>query len=361
MKIFAGIGGLILLVLGVGTYIYISQISFSPEDTLDGIYGTSPSVLEAINKNADSIIREGGIPGVMEVIELAFVRKDIFLNDCHALSHRAGHHAIVVYGDDFDTLLEYSSDFCARGYWHGAEAQIVQEGGDFAGRLDMFCDALKRKDPSLTCFHGAGHALMNVTVDLQQALQLCDSLHYEGQNARDCYDGVFSEFTNILGGFDGETGSPYAGGAPISIDVLPIVYCAQLEPQYQAACALELSALDMGPRTTPEQAGDRMQSCINDGANDVIVRGCLYNVSASYVRHEVKRSGKVTFQPWVLDIPSDLRLVYLIGASQEIAQHILAGQKIDSDFFCESFVNEDETNLCKRQVVSYSVLADVID
>lgn len=217
---------------------------------------------------------------------------------------------------------------------------------------------------NFSCFHGAGHAFLAETRDVNRSLKLCssisDDISYEG-DIEGCFEGVFSEVANLVGGYDGETGRKLTGVPPMEINVSPVKYCAQFDERYQAMCAFEINGIGFGINTSTEDVGLIMKSCITDAANAIISEACLFNVAASYVRHEIKRDGIVTFQPWILNESKHNRVVYLVAAGQEIAQHNLAGQTIDTDKFCDSFVEKDEIDLCKRQVISYELVAPVIE
>lgn len=347
------------IVLVAGLFYYVT-VSFSPEKAFEKILQTAQneevSLVEEIHRNIPDIIRNHGIKEALQVVGVAFSEHEISLNACHSLSHRIGHDAITVYGDDFDGLLEHASDFCARGYWHGAEAQIVLEGGDISERLGRFCIALTKINPGTTCFHGAGHALMNQTLDVQEALGWCNVLQEKNNidNISDCYEGVFSELTTIAGGTDGETGIPYAGKPPITLEVSPLIYCGRLESKYHVPCARELNGLFLSPDLTSEEFHSYLQACVRDAVNDELVKACLYNTGASFLRTELGERGVATFDPWILTINEDFRRSYIEGVSQEMGNHVLSGLMIDTDSFCESFIDISEQNLCKDRVLKYS-------
>lgn len=345
-------------------YLNRDDQKLSASEKLLQIKGTAPTISEAIELNVGEIIKKDGIIGALEVIKLAFSEKQIYLNDCHALSHFVGHYAPGYYSDNFDKLVEESTTFCVRGYIHGAEGQIATDGNDYIERLNKLCVALKKDDPNFFCFHGAGHAFLNATVNVNEAIDLCKTLSDDPQKERDiksCIDGIFAEVTNLAGKYDGETGRKLAGPAPISLEVSPLDYCAQFDPYYHAVCAYEVNALPIGDNTSPEEAGRIMKRCVTDAANTTISQACLYNVASAYVSHEIEIRGKVTFQEWILDETKETRLLYLTAVGQELAQHITAGHEIETTEFCNSFKESDELDLCQQQIHSLRNLVPILE
>lgn len=365
-----GIFALFFIMIGAGVlyaYEYSDERHFSVEATYEELKLQPEAINEAIEEKLSDLVSEGGIVGAIDIVKLGLKRGDLFVNECHSLVHSIGHFAPGYYQNDFGALVEHVSDFCAGGYLHGAEAQIALEGGDFVSRLHELCDTVIEKfGQTKICFHGAGHAFLNMLLNTDEALAWCERLAVPGKydsyySKYACPEGVFSEVTNVIGGYDGETGRPYTGGPPMKIDAPPLLWCAKFKAEYQTPCALELNALGIGMETPPEEVSKILKRCITDAPNERITKACIYNVASSYARNELRKSGYVTFYDWMLGESDTHRLVYLIGTAQEVAQNVLGGQLIDTDSFCEKFQTEREVELCKLQMVTYGTIINVLD
>ena len=372
MEKFLKIGGLIIIIGSILFVLYSfletqKEPPFSPEVALENLRGSEDTMHEVIERNIQSLVEAGGIEGSLDLVSLAFAEKDIFMNSCHALSHSIGHHAPKFFNNDFDKLVEYSNRVCSRGYFHGAEAQLVLSGEDYPERLSELCAAQKRKDSKMTCFHGAGHAFFNQTLDAHKALVLCDGLSDKIDeqyidDVKDCYEAVFSEIANIAGGYDGETGRHYQGDARFEIVSTRHEDCAGFVERFHIPCGLEVSALgNVGVDKTPEEVGVSLKTCLTDASTKTLSEACFYNIASSYVRHEVERDGDVSFQTWVLDEPKEIRLLYIVAVGHEVAEHLNIGHHINADAFCMNFTEVDEVELCKKQVLSYTPVTPILN
>ena len=142
----------------------------------------------------------------------------------------------------------------------------------------------------------------------------------------------------------------------MTIDGSPIEYCAQFDERFHRPCALELSGLRIGTDSTYEEAGAAMQDCVTNAPTRLLTESCLYNISSSYTRHEIKKTDGVHFQAWVVDLDEGLRRIYLAGVGHEVAEHNNSGHYINTENFCNSFPTTEEVALCARQVYSYQPL-----
>lgn len=345
--------GLVLAAGGGSVAMYEAFASFDPQEALAEIQETSPETWSGIRDALPELVAEGGIAGAFAVNRLAFTSEDIGIFHCHLINHLIGHVAVAQHGDDFNALFAYADwQFCELGYLHGAEAQIALEDGAYDGRLHALCEKLLSMDaPVGGCYHGVGHAYMNETLDVETALARCDELRDgPADSVHECYEGTFAELTNLVGGIDGETGIPYAGGPPISIDQRPLVYCADLDPEYQAACAYELNGLGIGLKTTPEQTAQRLDECVSYDYPQGLEQACLYSVAAVSAQHEVAAKGTVTLAPNMLDLPQPLRHAYIEGAAREIGEFFKSGVEKDWRAFCDNFSREADWELCAQTV-----------
>lgn len=352
-----GSGFLLAVVLGNLVFVHNEVRAFDPEAALQQLEGVGIDTHDALERNISKLIEAGGIEGALSVIELAFGREEIFMNDCHSLFHLTGHFAPEYFNDDFDALVQLASLKCARGYLHGAEAQITIEGYDVPLRLRKLCEALREKEPGHDCMHGVGHALLNMSLDAQKSLDECNALGatigeplIRENDLAACHEAVFSEITNISGGYDGETGRHYQGEPPIFITTSPLEYCASFATRYHRPCGLEFSAQSVGQQMPPQEVGKLMKQCLTDAVSRDLATACFYNIASMYVRHEIAERDSITFQRWVLDESKDTRLWYILAVGHEIAEHLNSGHFVDSDAFCDNFTESDEVAICKEQV-----------
>lgn len=346
----------LIALIGVGASMHFelpfAKASFDPAAVVAEMGKGEKSVFEEVRDSMTSIIEEGGIQGMIDVNEYALVNNLYGIYQCHVISHMTGHEAVVFYGHDYDTVMEHDNHFCELGYRHGAEAQVALSGGDYKNELYKMCDAIKRKNPEAECFHGAGHAYMNETLDVNESLRMCDELINETHSENDvipCYNAVFAELTNLVGGTDGGTGILYTGGAPLSIlEESPLEYCAKFEKEhYRVQCVFEFSGLGVSEHSTPKDIEAKLKKCSDSSYDEVLESACIRSVAAVGTQHELAVNTSVVVPPHILDLPDALRKAYILGVATEMNQYIMSGAPRDSEGFCANFSKPEDISLCQ--------------
>jgi hypothetical protein len=348
------IATIVFLVL-VGTYarIVISDEAvavFDPKAIVDAMGQGDTTVFEDVRASLKDLIKKGGIQGALDVNAYAFSKQKYGIYNCHVLTHLTGHEAVVYYGSDFESVVDRNIQFCEMGYQHGAEAQVALSGGDYKNELYRMCDIVHKKDPSATCFHGAGHAFMNESLDVKKSLALCDDLIDEKHPVEDlmpCYNSVFAELTNLVGGTDGGTGMPYSGGPPLSIgDATTLQYCATFDERYRIQCLFEFSGLGISEHSTPQDIAQKLRSCQDSNYDQSLEAACIKSVSAVGAQHELAMRDSVTIPEHIFLLPKVLREAYIQGAGVEMSQYIQSGVHKDWETFCNSFPDSDNQTMC---------------
>ncbi len=342
-------GAGIVAVFALAAYIYTDTNTLEPKRELRAIEEEHKDVFRGIRDELPSLVDAWGVSGVLDLTAEAMKNNKIGMFHCHVLNHLIGHHAIVQYGTDYEALMDHESQFCELGYRHGAEAQIVHTAdGNIREELYAFCEVLQEHTPEARCYHGAGHAIMNDTLDVGRSLEFCDSLvSGPAADITSCHKAVFAELTNLVGGSDGETGEAYANGPPMSIaPQTPLEYCTEWGEAYQEQCLFELSGLGVSPASTPGDITEKLKNCTQDGYTEDLQAACISSVAAVSAQHELAKRETITFQKQVLSWPDRLREAYLRGSAQEMRQYFLSGTTRDWRSFCYTFERESDQELC---------------
>lgn len=346
--------GIILVLLIAGAYLNFGskliQPSFDAATLVSAMGKGDKSVFEEVRDSMKEIIQEGGIQGMIDVNEYALVNNLYGIYQCHVISHLTGHEAVVYYGNDYDAVVAHDNHFCEIGYRHGAEAQVALSGGDYKNELYKMCDAIQRKNPDAECFHGAGHAYMNESLDVDLSLQMCDELINETHTEADvtpCYNAVFAELTNLVGGTDGGTGIEYTGGAPLTMEEkTPLEYCSKFKPHYRLQCVFEFSGLGVNEHTTQDDIAGRIKDCANDVYGEELESACIRSVSAVGAQHILAHSDTLSVPPHVLTLSKPLRDAFILGVGTEMKQYIISGAPRDWQSFCDGFSDSEDNSLC---------------
>lgn len=308
------------------------------------------TVFENIRDSMKEIIKEGGIQGMIDVNEYAFVNDKYGIYYCHVLSHLIGHEAVVYYNGDYETAVNHDTHFCELGYRHGAEAQVALSGGDYKNNLYKMCEYIKKKNPDAECFHGAGHAFMNESLDVDTSLKMCDDLineTYTEDHVAACYNAVFAELTNLVGGKDGGTGIDYTGGPPLTMDEkTPLEYCSKFDPRYSIQCVFEFSGLGISDSSTPADIELKLRGCTNQEYDEVLESACIRSVSAVGAQHELANNQTVVVPEYILGLSDVLRKSYILGTGTELKQYLISGVDRDWKSFCDAFTAEEDISLC---------------
>src|SRR3989344_194825 len=328
-------------------YKFFREPSFDHLKTLAAMRSQTPDVFEKMRDDLPDTIKRGGIRGALNVAVEAFKQEAITIYQCHTFTHLVGHYSRIGDEENLKIITEFGSDFCEGGFKHGIESQIVLEGGpDFRDKLYKFCELLRVKTSS-GCFHGAGHTFMRQTLDATKAIALCNTLQSDPfSDVSDCYNGIFSEYTNLAGGVDGETGLLYSEGPIIVLKSNPMEICESFPEKVQIQCALELNGYGISESSRLEDIERALRRC-NEGPYKIeLKKACMSSVSAVGAQHELPGKSTLIFQPFVLTISPELRKSYIEGAATEMKQFILNGVMKDWQLFCNNFPDSDDRALC---------------
>lgn len=310
------------------------------------------TVFEDVRESIKGVIEIWGIQGALDVNAYAFVNNKYGIYNCHVLTHLIGHEAVAYYGTDFESVLNSDIQFCEMGYLHGAEAQVALGGGDYQEELYRMCNLIKQKNAEATCFHGAGHAFMNDTFDVHKALSLCDDLineRYTADDMRPCYNSVFAELTNLVGGTDGATGMAYTGGPPLTIEEsTSLEYCAKFGDRYKIECLFEFSGLGISESSTDADIEKKLLGCSNEDYDEVLEAACIRSVSAVGAQHQLAFNETIMVPLHIFTLPETLRSSYIEGAGTEMKQYIISGVHKDWQTFCKSFTEESDQHKCSN-------------
>lgn len=352
---YAVYSGLILVLLSCGVYLNIlapaqSVNAFDAAAVVSQMGKGEKSVFEDVRDSMKLIIEKGGIQGMIEVNEYALTNNLYGIYQCHVIAHLTGHEAVVYYGNDYETVVDHDTHFCELGYRHGAEAQVALSGGDYKEQLYAMCRAIKAKNPDADCFHGAGHAFMNESLDVDTSLALCDELINEEFSEDDiaaCYNAVFAELTNLVGGRDGGTGIAYTGGPPLTMDEdTPLEYCSKFEYRYRIQCVFEFSGLGISEESTPEDIEHKLELCSKQDYEEEFEAACIRSVSAVGTQHELAQNHTIVVPEHILGLSAALREAYIRGAGTEMKQYLLSGADRGWEAFCGTFTVQTDVELC---------------
>ena len=345
-------GVLILIALFVNIFNHQSNKTiFNPEQYLGELDKPETSFFEEVRDSLDTVIEQWGVQAAIDLNEYAFTNQKYGIYQCHVVMHLLGHEAVAYYGSDFETIINRNIHFCELGYQHGAEAQVALNGGDYKDELYRLCDLIHKKTLNSTCFHGAGHAFMNDSLDVNKSLKLCDDLINETYTLKDmapCYNSVFAELTNLVGGTDGATGIEYTGGPPLKIDEeTPIAYCSKFGERYKTECMFEFSGLGVSTDSTDAEIEKKLIECTTGEYDEVLESACIQSVSAVGAQHLLAHNTQLVVPQSVFTFSSSTRTSYIIGAGTEMKQYIISGVNKDWESFCSSFLSYTDRVQCR--------------
>lgn len=345
-----------IFIVGIWQFIRINQVMdkhFDVQAKLNDIRSETPKVFEHIREKLVDIVNEGGIQGAIDLTKVAFRQEAITMYQCHTLAHMIGHSSVLSISKNIDLLREVGVDFCEGGFKHGLEAEIalkgLRAGYNFRPELYEFCSSLLKVSSVGDCYHGAGHEFMRETMDPKKAIELCDTLKGGPINTvANCYTGLFSEFTNMLGGLDGETGYELTTGPSKSIETSPIDFCAStFDEQHQIPCMLEIGGFRNARHSSPEELEKALLKCVANKYKIPLQAACLKSVAAVSTQHALPDLPTITPPKSILALPSDLRRAYILGAGGEMSEFIKNGQQRDWQTFCNAFPKDDR-EFCRQ-------------
>lgn len=341
-----------LLIVGAALHFDVLKASteeFNAQAYVENLQKNELPVFEGVRDSMKKIIDEGGIQGLIDVNEYAFVNNLYGIYQCHVISHLTGHEAVVFYGGDYEAVIAHDTHFCEVGYRHGAEAQVALSGGNYKDELYRMCDVILAKNPEAECFHGAGHAFMNETLDVDESLRMCDGLINDTHSVSavtPCYNAVFAELTNLVGGKDGGTGIDYTGGPPLKLEESPLAYCSKFDEQYRIQCLFEFSGLGISELSTPKDIEQKLIGCSNDEYDEELEAACIRSVSAVGAQHELAQNHTIVVPKHIHDLSDSLREAYIYGTGTEMKQYLMSGAPRGWEDFCSQFIHQKDMLLC---------------
>lgn len=339
------IGSLLLIIISEGI-ILMNKGRFNVEAELMK-YSSNPDTFRSIRNNLPTIIKQGGIDGALTLVNKALKEERIPLFRCHPLIHLIGHQAYEQYKKDFDLMAQHVNNVCYSAYQHGVEGQIVIEGGNVREELKKFCIASKKMDPSSLCYHGAGHAFLQITLNIEKALAFCDTLERVGDipeaDNSNCYAGIFSEYGNRAQNYDGDTGENFPGPPLVGFPFgHPLEFCRFFAPKYQEACDRQLTKL----LEDPVDVTKSIQNCLFEGYPEETKARCIEIVGYHYAVNTLSHDDTVIPPSLIFSLPKNLRQRFIIGVKTIFTVTELSGLKKDLRAFCMNFEQEEDKRFC---------------
>lgn len=349
MKKYRTILTILILLLGLYLVNFLESNQTSDFDykaVLTALRKDTQSVFKKMRDELPKIVEQGGIQGAMALAGEAFRQEAISMYECHTFTHLLGHYSKLVLEGNMKIISDFGPDFCEGGFKHGIESQIVLEDIDYKDRLHELCKVYRDKSFG-GCYHGAGHTFMRQTHDALQALSICDTLKDDmNVDVFDCYNGVFSEYTNLAGGVDGETGLEFPEGPALVLKQPPMEICSSLPDPAAIPCALELNGLGISEASTMEDIDRALRRCVAGTYAEQLKAACLQSVAAVGAQHELPKKTTLFLQPFILSLSDELRRGYIKGAAIEMLQFIKNGVDKDWPVFCSGFAVQSDQKLC---------------
>lgn len=326
---------------------------FDSGKKLAEIRSKKADVFGYLRENLKNLVEKYGIQAVTALTKEAFRQQAITMYQCHTLAHYTGHF-YPNESKNLDDIVNYDIDYCEGGFKHGLEGEITARNeSDTLEKLHRLCSLFRRMGSIGACYHGSGHEFMREKLDIEKALSSCDSLFERGpkEDVSDCYKGVFSELTNLIGGVDGETGYGLKGSPPLTINASPMDFCSQLKDVHQIPCALELNGYQLSPSSTHEQIEKRLKGCVDNKYHIKLQAACVQSIAAVSAQHVLPRQSTITPPSFILTLPSELRRAYITGTLVEMGAFIKNGVEKDWQTFCRSLQSVNESNC--QQIINY--------
>jgi hypothetical protein len=342
-----GIINVLLIIFIIFLFIYINNRYKSSEfSVVEKMQQKS-----LVDKEADliNIVKKYGPNVALDWTREGFVSETINMFECHTFTHIIGHNSLDYYNGDIEKALkDMPLNECEGGYAHGIEAQLVDDNRDYRQILFDVCEILRSDNFYGGCYHGAGHAFMSPRTTPEEALDYCNKLTGGPESNLDsCYNGVFSEYTNLIGGYDGHTGLPLANGPAFKFEGPAIKFCAGFEKKYQVSCALEVSGFGLGPGSDLVMRMDYyMKQCVDSTYNIDLQKACLQSMAAVSTQHGLPVHD-INPPEFIHNLPRELKYAYIAGAASEMGQFIYNGQNKDWQNFCLTFPILDDKNHCE--------------
>lgn len=301
-----------------------------------------------LEKNLSNLVNQKGINSTINILKRALQKKQITLNQCHSLTHLVGHKAYNLYSSNLEKLVDSVSNdllLCGGAFPHGMEAEITLTHSDSKDSLNHLCDLLLKKSPGFPCYHGAGHAFMHSSLDVNKSLLNCDKLPNSGsiEDWSNCYTGVFSEYAFQIAGVDGDTSIPFPGGPKIKLPVSnPLDFCQSLPVKYHYTCASQLGREIFNTQKT----NNPFMECVKPSYPTDIKVPCIRIVSAVIAQGEFNQTDTVKVPSYILTLSDALRKAYIEGVAGEYQAFVNSGVKKNWKPICNSFSESQDIKAC---------------
>lgn len=292
-----------------------------------------------VRDNLSQIIEVGGIDGAIGLSEKAIQSKMIDMSNCHVLLHGIGHLAYEYFDKDLNKLSRFDSKICQAAFQHGVEAQITQIEKEPYEILKLYCETLRKVIPGIYCYHGAGHAFMQMSNDANVALVNCDKLAGGPEkDLGDCYRGIFSEYGNRALNYDGDTGLIFPGEPLVKLDFQrPYDFCLEFDKQYQNSCFSQLTkVVYRGP-----DIDGSIKECLKKDYSSEIQETCVKIIAAIHIQQVLSRQDQFAPPSLILQLSENLRQAFIFGAREAFTSFIQTDIEKDWSGFCGEFESGD--------------------
>jgi len=271
-----------------------------------------------LHVSLNQLIARRGIQDTLYVIENSFEKETITINECHSLLHQLGHAAYEFHSGQWEMLTMEKNHLCMDGFSHGVEAQMAmawpQNPDRITNELRTYCQRMRANDPSWSCYHGAGHAfIQKYGNDVPAALAKCDEAVIPGDEAEDCYRGVFSEYRNFLNAYDGDNEAPIPGAQKVIIPTEKTFdICASLPNRYHDACISQFAG-----QLITDNLGASLTSCALFGS--WVWHRCAQTVAGAFVANTFSQTNSIPLPKTLLLYDVEFRKGFLDGIYEGIA------------------------------------------
>lgn len=228
------------VVLGGAAFAYyLTMVDESPEEYVARI-ARSGEVVSRLQEDLPQKIQEQGAAFALRAVFAAARSRSISSGECHLLLHNVGHATFAAASMDSlrDAFTFAEVRTCLGGYLHGMEAEILESGQEVQVRAWKLCELSHtigvKNGP---CFHGFGHAALEWTQDVDEAITLCDSLSGgPEEDMSGCYRGIFSQLSDYIAGKE-RSDVHFPAVDPRNT----FAYCRTLRSDVYYACLTQLS------------------------------------------------------------------------------------------------------------------------
>lgn len=309
--------------------------------------GETQNEFEDLRRNIAVYIHSEGPASALDAIMDATQEGGISYDECHVLMHLAGHGAYEYYSGDLGIVgfNSRSGRECLGGFVHGLEAEIVLSDAEPIKKLHQLCDTAKELGVNHgPCYHGAGHASLELTEDVHESLSFCDSLEAEVEpNLSGCYRGVFSELNNLILGFDRNSGIARNGTEYPGIDSdNPYAFCAELAERYREGCYTQSTMLMLASNDI-ESA---LPKCLSQEYSPYAQSTCVHIMIAVDSRNRLSAESSY-IAPGVLNtFPQRLQDASVEGARETYKGLLADPYNKKWEPFCDSYEHTTVRDSC---------------